>query len=40
MLFVGGPHVRGVPEMRKDISRRSAACCAPQKYELHRLRRD
>jgi ArsR family transcriptional regulator, arsenate/arsenite/antimonite-responsive transcriptional repressor len=27
-------HLKRVPEMRKDISRLSAACCSPQKYEL------
>jgi ArsR family transcriptional regulator len=27
-------HLKQKPEMRKDISRLSAACCAPQKYEL------
>jgi hypothetical protein len=25
-------HLKQKPEMRKDISRLSAACCAPQKY--------
>jgi ArsR family transcriptional regulator len=27
-------HLKQKPEMRKDISRLSAACCSPQKYEL------
>jgi ArsR family transcriptional regulator, arsenate/arsenite/antimonite-responsive transcriptional repressor len=27
-------HLKQKPEMHKDISRLSAACCAPQKYEL------
>lgn len=27
-------HVQQQPEMRKDSSRLSSACCAPQKYEL------
>jgi ArsR family transcriptional regulator len=27
-------HLKAAPEMRKDISRLSSACCAPQKYEL------
>ena len=27
-------HLKQKPEMRKDSSRLSSACCAPQKYEL------
>jgi len=27
-------HLKNKPEMRRDISRLSTACCAPQKYEL------
>jgi ArsR family transcriptional regulator len=27
-------HLKQKPEMHKDIARLSAACCAPQKYEL------
>lgn len=27
-------HLQQQPEMRKDSSRLSSACCAPQKYEL------
>lgn len=27
-------HLQRKPEMRRDISRLSSACCAPQKYEL------
>ena len=27
-------HLKQAPEMRKDISRLSSACCAPEKYEL------
>jgi ArsR family transcriptional regulator, arsenate/arsenite/antimonite-responsive transcriptional repressor len=27
-------HLKQKPEMQKDISRLSAACCSPQKYEL------
>jgi ArsR family transcriptional regulator len=27
-------HLKRRPEMRRDISRLSSACCAPQKYEL------
>ena len=27
-------HLKQKPEMRKDTSRLSAACCIPQKYEL------
>jgi ArsR family transcriptional regulator, arsenate/arsenite/antimonite-responsive transcriptional repressor len=27
-------HLKEKPEMRRDISRLSSACCAPQKYEL------
>jgi ArsR family transcriptional regulator len=27
-------HLKNKPEMRRDISRLSSACCAPQKYEL------
>jgi ArsR family transcriptional regulator len=27
-------HLQRTPEMRRDISRLSSACCAPQKYEL------
>ena len=27
-------HLKQKPEMRKEISRLSAACCAPQRYEL------
>ena len=27
-------HLKKKPEMRRDISRLSSACCAPEKYEL------
>lgn len=27
-------HLKKKPEMRRDVSRISSACCAPQKYEL------
>lgn len=27
-------HLQRTPEMRRDISRLSSACCAPEKYEL------
>jgi ArsR family transcriptional regulator len=27
-------HLKEKPEMRKDLSRLTTACCAPQKYEL------
>jgi ArsR family transcriptional regulator len=27
-------HLNKKPEMRRDVSRVSSACCAPQKYEL------
>jgi ArsR family transcriptional regulator len=27
-------HLKKKPEMRRDVSRLSSACCAPQKYEL------
>jgi ArsR family transcriptional regulator len=27
-------HLNKKPEMRRDVSRLSSACCAPQKYEL------
>jgi ArsR family transcriptional regulator len=27
-------HLKEKPEMRRDISRLSSACCAPEKYEL------
>jgi ArsR family transcriptional regulator, arsenate/arsenite/antimonite-responsive transcriptional repressor len=26
-------HLKSKPEMRRDVSRLSAACCAPEKYE-------
>jgi ArsR family transcriptional regulator, arsenate/arsenite/antimonite-responsive transcriptional repressor len=34
VLYETLKHLRQKPEMRKDISRLRAACCAPQKYEL------
>jgi ArsR family transcriptional regulator len=27
-------HLRGKPEMKRDVSRLSAACCSPQKFEI------
>jgi ArsR family transcriptional regulator, arsenate/arsenite/antimonite-responsive transcriptional repressor len=27
-------HLKKAPEMRRDVSRLSSACCTPQKYEL------
>jgi ArsR family transcriptional regulator, arsenate/arsenite/antimonite-responsive transcriptional repressor len=27
-------HLKKKPEMRRDVSRLSSACCSPQKYEL------
>ena len=27
-------HLRGLPDMKRDISRLSSACCSPRKFEL------
>jgi len=29
-------HLRGKPEMRRDVARLGSACCAPQKHALLR----